>query len=131
MNTIADAIDRLKDKIFNEVNNILEEMECNENGELEMDEDVYIKGLGHCHRDMVDDFINYSPLSEIEKLINAYGVYEAMKNYNKVWKDRCGKVDLEELVQTKEVFYRLLALEIVFEEMDVSWEAYMKNCLDP
>jgi hypothetical protein len=129
MNTIAVAIVRLKGKIFNEVENILEEWkaEAEEGEDYELCEDTFIKALGHCHHDMVDDFINYVPLSEIEKFINAYGVYEAMKNYNKVWKDRCGKVDLEELVETKEIFYRLLALEIVFEEMDVSWESYKKT----
>ena len=129
MNTIADSINRLQGRIFKEVDNILGEWkEEEEEGELEFDESTYIKALGHCHHDMVDDFCSYTDFEEIEKFINAYGVYEAIKNYNKVWKDRCGKVDLEELLENKEIFYRLLALEIIFEEMDVSWKAFEDYC---
>jgi hypothetical protein len=132
METITVVIVRLKSQIFNEVENIMEECEDYEEGYVPDESDAesaYIKALGDCHYDMVSNFINYSqlsPLSEIEKFINNYGIFEAMQLFVKQTQDRQGKVDMEGLVEDKETFYRGMAIEIIFEEMDVSYKAYKK-----
>ena len=120
------AITYLKNHIFREVENILEEMEIEEG--YEFCEKTYIDALGHCHYDMVNDFINSPPLSEIEKFINTYGVYEAMKVFTEESQDRYGKVDMALLTETKESFYRQMTIEVVFKEMDVSYAEY-KKCM--
>lgn len=118
------AIAYLKNQIFRDVESTLEEMEIEEG--YEFCEKAYLKALGHCHYDMVNDFINSPPLSEIEKFINAYGVYEAMKVFTEEAKDRQGKVDMALLTETKESFYRQMTIEVVFKEMNVSYAEYRK-----